>query len=334
MKSSSWILCLIFLSVGSVAAIAARQTGSDLWINRILAGEATLSYSGNDIKNSVLDSPVENPDSGEWERSTGSHSNDSFNPNAKQPGSLSNKQEVLSCNCIECSKGNSKNCTNKSKKKSRFEDRYWLGVQVGEPAEETLNQLSLRCGQIVGYIIPDSPAAGIFKEHDVIVRFNGKQVGCNNTLGKLIQENRDNEAVVDVYRKSKPIQLKLKPRKITISRFTERKQSDFVTNDDDSIAASLDFTELEPGQQKQFLVYMVRQPLILPGDSAGKKKSQSKKEKDRLNLESVVSFHRSEDGKPYVVVHQGNKKEEYYEQDFPQLPSSVRKLIQFVELTP
>jgi hypothetical protein len=83
---------------------------------------------------------------------------------------------------------------------------YWLGVLASQPSEEMRQELHLPKDQglLVEQVQPKSPAemAGL-KEHDVLLKANGKTLGDIHDLMKLIDEVKEGKLTLELLRGGK-----------------------------------------------------------------------------------------------------------------------------------
>lgn len=87
----------------------------------------------------------------------------------------------------------------------------------GEKRDLTINptekSFSPKQSPMVLGVSPDSPAAGVFEEGDVILSINGKTVSLNDSLLKAVQENAGTPTKVIIYRNGEQKEVEVTPRK-------------------------------------------------------------------------------------------------------------------------
>ena len=90
----------------------------------------------------------------------------------------------------------------------------WIGGHFVPLDEVTKSQLNLKQGLAAHLVVPKSPAdkAGM-KQYDILLRFNGKEVGDIEGLQKLVEKVADKEVEVVVLRGGSEKKLKVTPEK-------------------------------------------------------------------------------------------------------------------------
>jgi len=90
-----------------------------------------------------------------------------------------------------------------------YVDRGWLGVIIQEVTRDLAESFGLEkpSGALVAQVLPDSPAeAAGFKEGDVIIGFNGREIGLSSELPAQVGRVAPGKtAAVDVYRDGKTL---------------------------------------------------------------------------------------------------------------------------------
>ncbi len=90
--------------------------------------------------------------------------------------------------------------------------RGWLGVGIQNLTEDLAQSFNYGStkGALVGHIQSDAPAAGALRDGDIIVKFDGKNVGNVNELRNLVAATKPNVSVpVIVHRDGKETEVKV-----------------------------------------------------------------------------------------------------------------------------
>jgi PDZ domain len=91
---------------------------------------------------------------------------------------------------------------------------YYIGIALGELPEVAKRQLHLEHGLVVDDVLPDSPAAKAeFKPQDVLIRVGEQKLEQPADILKAVNESKDKEMRIVLFRDGKEMTLKVIPAK-------------------------------------------------------------------------------------------------------------------------
>lgn len=202
---------------------------------------------------------------------------------------------------------------------------YWLGIGLS-PADATLlSQLVVKQGVVVAHVAPDSPAskAGL-AQHDLLVRFAGKEVASPEALIALVEEQKEKEAEVEFFRGGKQQTLKITPIKRPAG-VAER------------IPLPHDFRANLPEGARRWVEQLreagvpgaggdgpIRFQFAHPGVVLGSRAVKA----NPMPKDLKITITKQGDEPLKIVVEQGDKKWEASEKELDKLPAEVRGHVQ------
>ena len=197
------------------------------------------------------------------------------------------------------------------------EEKYWLGVGLGEVSEALQAHLDLDGGVLVQHVVPDSPAAkaGV-KTHDILLKFGKQNLGKLHDLLKAVQQNEDQKNTLVVLRKGRKQTLKITPgerpdEKVTLALPHGRSLRVVIdkwldNNEDGGTRGPFRFGFVGPG------IFTGEQQVELPG----------------ILGDLRISINKQGDSPSKIVVKHGDKEWGVTEDKLDELPEDIRAHVQ------
>jgi hypothetical protein len=186
---------------------------------------------------------------------------------------------------------------------------YWLGLEC-YAADETLRShldLAEGVGLAIEQVMADSPAAKAgFKKHDVLVKAGGKSLKNVADLMAAVEEAKENELAVEVFRGGKSTTIKVTP--------AERPKRDVLRVVPPNVNKEeiLKLFERGKGDPREFNFRIVHPGMVLPGMMGGLPKDLS------------ITVTKDGDSPAKITVKRGDKSWEATEGKLSELPDDIR----------
>ena len=202
---------------------------------------------------------------------------------------------------------------------------YWIGVALGELPAVVKTQLKLERGLVVEEVMPDSPAAKAeFKQYDVVVQVAGKPVDEPMDVITAVEEAKDKEIRVVIFRDGKETALRVTPAKRPQSTTVEAAIAEAV---DPEEVQKLTIKRLEDaiielkGKTGQDLSLYLARPGVVASGAAAKYLAD-------LPKSMTITITRDGDGPAKIHVKREGKEWDATSDKLSELPDDVRSQVE------